>query len=81
MQRNRDQHPCANSLSRFAVPLLPRGFIPEDSWLSAILQNRLAPMIGIAPTLRAIEEHIERMHEAGASYSHIVNTLMDLEGR
>jgi integrase len=41
--------------------------------------RRLAPVIGLEPTPKAIEQQIERMHKAGASYSHIVNTSIALE--
>jgi hypothetical protein len=36
-------------------------------------------MIGLKPTPKAIEQHIEAMHKSGASYSHIVNTSIALE--
>jgi hypothetical protein len=34
-------------------------------------------VIGLQPTPKAVEQQIERMHKAGASYSHIVNTSTD----
>ena len=68
------------TLARFARHLYARRGLSEvtvQSYVAAI--RRLAPVIGLEPTPKAIEQHIERMHKAGASYSHIVNTSLALE--
>lgn len=70
----------ASSLARFERHLYARRGLAEvtvHNHVSAI--RRLAPSIGIKPTPRAIEKHIERMHKSGASYSHIVNTCVAIE--
>jgi integrase/recombinase XerD len=65
---------------RFARHLHARRGLAEttvSNYVSAI--RRLAPVIGLQPTPKAVEQYIERMHKAGASYSHIVNTSIALE--
>jgi integrase/recombinase XerD len=67
-------------LGRFARYLYARRGLSEvtvQNYVSAI--RRLAPVIGLEPPAKAIEQHIEQMHKAGASYSHIVNTSIALE--
>ena len=67
-------------LARFARHLYARRGLSDvtvQNYVSTI--RRLAPVIGLEPTPKAIEQHIERMHKAGASYSHIVNTSLALE--
>jgi site-specific recombinase XerD len=74
------RHSIETTLVRFARHLYARrglGEVTVQNDISAI--RRLAPMIGLEPTPRAIERHIERMHKSGASYSHIVNTSIALE--
>jgi integrase/recombinase XerD len=69
-----------STLVRFARHLHARRGLSEvtvHNYVSAI--RRLEPVIGLKPTPKAIEEHIERMHKSGASYSHIVNTSIALE--
>ena len=68
------------ALARFSRYLYARRGLSETTvhdYVSAM--RRLAPTVGIPPTPEAIEQHIERMHKAGASYSHIVNTSLALE--
>jgi len=68
------------TLVRFARHLHARRGLAEatvHNYVSAI--RRLAPVIGFEPTPKAVEQQIERMHKAGASYSHIVNTSIALE--
>ena len=67
-------------LGRFARHLYARRGLSEvtvQDYVAAI--RRLAPVVGLEPRPKAIEQHIERMHKAGASYSHIVNTSLALE--
>jgi site-specific recombinase XerD len=67
-------------LARFERHLYARRGLSEvtvHNHVSAI--RRLAPVIGLRPTPRAIEKHIERMHKSGASYSHITNTSTAIE--
>jgi integrase/recombinase XerD len=74
------RHSIEPTLVRFARHLHARRGLCEvtvHNYVSAI--RRLAPLIGIKPTPKAIEQHIERMHKSGASYSHIVNTSIALE--
>ena len=69
-----------STLVRFARHLHARRGLAEttvSNYVSAI--RRLAPVIGLQPTPKAVEQYIERMHKAGASYSHIVNTSIALE--
>jgi len=68
------------TLVRFARHLYARRGLAEatvHNYTSAI--RRLAPVIGLEPTQKTVDREIERMHRAGASYSHIVNTLIALE--
>lgn len=70
----------ASTLARFERYLFARrglGAVTVHDYVSAV--RRLAPMLGLAPTVGAIERHIELMHKAGASYSHIVNTSLAIE--
>jgi site-specific recombinase XerD len=74
------RHSIESVLARFARHLHARRGLCEvtvHNYVSAI--RRLAPVIGIEPTPIAIEREIQRMHKAGASYSHIVNTSIALE--
>lgn len=67
-------------LSRFSRHLYARRGLSEvtvHNYVSAI--RRLASIIGLEPTAKVIERHIEGMHKSGASYSHIVNTSLALE--
>ncbi|MGA9128717.1 MAG: tyrosine-type recombinase/integrase [Terracidiphilus sp.] len=69
-----------STLVRFARHLHARRGLAEatvHNYVSAM--RRLAPVIGLQPTPKAVEQQIERMHKAGASYSHIVNTSIALE--
>lgn len=69
-----------STLTRFSRHLCARKGLSEvtiHNYASTI--RRLEPVIGLHPAPQAIEEHIERMHKAGASYSHIVNTSIALE--
>jgi site-specific recombinase XerD len=73
-------NPVESTLVRFARHLHARRGLAEatvHNYTSAI--RRLAPAIGLLPTPKAVEQQIERMHRAGASYSHIVNTSIALE--
>ncbi len=68
------------TLARYARHLYARRGLSEvtvHDYVSAI--RRIAPVIGLQPTPKAIEQHIERMHKAEASYSHIVNTSLAVE--
>lgn len=68
------------ALARFERYLYARRGLSEvtvHNQVSAI--RRLAPRIGIKPTPRAIDKHIESMHKNGASYSHITNTCVAIE--
>jgi integrase/recombinase XerD len=70
----------ASTLSRFERYLFARrglGTVTVHDYVSAV--RRLTPALGLAPTVGAIERHIEQMHKAGASYSHIVNTSLAIE--
>jgi integrase/recombinase XerD len=70
----------ASTLTRFERHLFARrglGAVTVHDYVSAI--RRLAPGLGLAPTVGAIERYIEQMHKAGASYSHIVNTSLAIE--
>jgi site-specific recombinase XerD len=68
------------TLARFARHLYARRGLAEVTVRNYVATiRRLAPVIGLEPTSKAIEQHIERMHKAGASYSHIVNTSIVLE--
>jgi len=74
------RHSLESTLVRFARHLHARRGLAEatvHNYTAAI--RRLAPVIGLEPTPKNIEQHIERMHKAGASYSHIVNTSIALE--
>jgi integrase len=69
-----------STLVRFARHLHARRGLAEatvHNYVSAI--RRLAPVIGLQSTPKAVELYIERMHKAGASYSHIVSTSIALE--
>jgi site-specific recombinase XerD len=69
-----------STLARFARHLYAQRGLCEvtvHNYVSTI--RRLAPVIGLEPTPKAVEQQIERMHKAGASYSHIVNTSIALE--
>jgi integrase len=73
-------HSIEFTLARFARYLYARRGLCEvtvHNYVSAI--RRLAPLIGLEPTPKAVERHIERMHKSGASYSHIVNTSIAVE--
>ena len=73
-------HSIESTIARFARHLHARRGLSEitvQNYVSAI--RRLVSVIGIQPTSRSIEQHIERMHKTGASYSHIVNTSIALE--
>ena len=68
------------TLVRFARHLHARRGLAETTVSNYVATiRRLAPVIGLEPTPKAIEQQIERMHKAGASYSHIVNTSIALE--
>jgi integrase/recombinase XerD len=70
----------ASTLSRFERYLFARrglGAVTVHDYVSAV--RRLAPKLGLAPTVGAIERYIEQMHKVGASYSHIVNTSLAIE--
>lgn len=74
------RHSIEPTLVRFARHLHARRGLAEitvHNYTSAI--RRLEPVIGLKPTPKTIERHIERMHKSGASYSHIVNTSIALE--
>jgi integrase len=74
------RHSIESTLVRFARHLYSRRGLSEvtvHNYVSTI--RRLAPLIGLKPTPKAVEQHIERMHKSGASYSHIVNTSIALE--
>jgi site-specific recombinase XerD len=74
------RNPIESTLTRFARHLHARRGLAEvtvHNYVTTI--RRLVPVIGIEPTPRTIERHIERMHKSGASYSHIVNTSIALE--
>lgn len=69
-----------STLTRFERYLFARRGLSQvtvHDYVSAV--RRLAPLLGLAPTADAIEWHIEQMHKAGASYSHIVNTSLAIE--
>lgn len=64
----------ASTLTRFERYLFARRGLSQvtvHDYVSVV--RRLAPLLGLAPTVGAIERHIEQMHKAGASYSHIQN--------
>ena len=74
------RHSIEPTLARFARHLYARRGLSEvtvQNYVATI--RRLAPVIGLEPTPKTIEQHIERMHKAGASYSHIVNTSIAIE--
>jgi integrase/recombinase XerD len=74
------RHSIESTLVRFARHLHARRGLSEvtvHNYVSTV--RRLEPVIGLKPTPQAIEQHIERMHNSGASYSHIVNTSIALE--
>ena len=71
------RHSIEPTLARFARHLYARRGLSEvtvQNYVATI--RRLAPVIGLEPTPKTIEQQIERMHKAGASYSHIVNTSL-----
>jgi hypothetical protein len=58
-----------STLVRFARHLHARRGLAEatvHNYTSAI--RRLVPVIGLQPMPKAVEQYIERMHKAGASY-------------
>ncbi len=68
------------TLIRFERYLYARRGLGETTvynYVSAM--RRLAPVIGLNPTPKVIDQHIERMHKSGASYSHITNTSTAIE--
>ncbi len=70
----------ASTLTRFERYLFARrglSAVTVHDYVSAV--RRVAPLVGLSPTVGAIERHIEQMHKAGASYSHIVNTSLAIE--
>ena len=73
-------HSIESTLARFARHLYAQrglGEVAVHNYVSAI--RCLALVIGIKPTLRVIERHVEQMYKSGASYSHIVNMSLALE--
>jgi site-specific recombinase XerD len=67
-------------LSKFSRHLFAKvglGDVTVGNYLGCI--KRLAPILGLNPTLEAIEDHIAAMRKAGASYSHQTNTAVALE--
>ena len=73
--------PAYNSIlsdfSRYLCARLALGDITAHNHVACI--RRLEPVLGLHPTLEAIEDHMVAMRRAGASYSHIVNTIVALE--
>ena len=70
----------ASPLTRFERYLFARrglSAVTVHDYVSAV--RRLVPSLGLAPTVSAIERHIQQMYKAGASYSHIVNTSLAIE--
>ena len=70
------RHSIESTLVSFARHLHARRGLSEvtvHNYISAI--RRLVPVIGFAPTPKAIEQYIERIHKLGASFLAIKEQL------
>jgi integrase/recombinase XerD len=66
-----------SDFSRYLYARRGLGDITVSNHINCI--RRLAPTLGVAPTIEEVEQYIMNMRKSGASYSHVVNTSVSIE--